>query len=728
MTAMTQVSIFENTFSKTPYETTIDDMLEAIRDGSYREKVEKIRSASSPEAKRKLKNNIAAFTPSGIFAGGKKNDDLQQHSGFIAVDFDALESDLDTARSVLYADPYTYAGFVSVGGGGLCLLVRINQAKHEESFDALEKYYFTKYGYQADQSCRNVSRLRYLSYDPDLYHNPESHTFTDYVKKPKGRPRHERPIVTTDDDFGHVLRQICDSHTDITPDYFDWLKVGMALKSRFGDSGLDHFQTISSFHPDYDPVKTERKYKSLNPKLVTFSSFFYVAKKYGLETSTPKSKTIKRVASFAKKGGRTPEQAAYDLEKFDNIPPEDSLPVINAVFTAPQSAVEDPDSESDTVHAIEEFVKRGYRLKYNEITKKYEWDDRPMTGEDYNTIYLDTRKIIPRATKELVKAVIQSNRTTNYNPIKDWFTANASRNTPKGLIDSLADSIVSPTQTNEFKRKFVRYWMVGAVAMWHKYHSPLMLVLAGSRQNTGKSHFFRYLLPNELQPYYAESYLTGDKDENIMMCSKILIMNDEMSNKTKRDIAMIKDLCSKQWFNVRKPYGETAEDMRRIAALAGTSNDLALLADPSGNRRIVPINVEYIDHAKYNAIDKADLWVEAYNAFKAGERFHLNTADISLLNSQTSDFVEPSVEMEGFLAFFREPEEHETPQFLTNTQIKSYIEIRTKQRLSTKKLGMELKAMGFNWVKKKMGEKGVVQVYAVTELAGIRIDKFLETE
>src|SRR5690606_33565094 len=99
-----------------------------------------------------------------------------------------------------------------------------------------------------------------------------------------------------------------------------------------------------------------------------------------------------------------------------------------------------------------------------------------------------------------------------------------------------------------------------------------------------------------------------------------------------------------------------------------------------------------------------------------------------LLNSQTSDFIEPSVEMEGFLAFFREPEEHETPQFLSNTQIKAYIEIRTKQRLSTKKLGMELKSMGFTSTKKKMGEKGVVQVYAVTELNGVRIDKFLDME
>ena len=722
-----QISFYTDTFSDKPLSLSITDILGAIRDGAYKEKTDAIRSIKDPERRRKEKLRLPNITVSGTFKA-KKADSLEKHSGLIAIDFDNLGAELDNARSQLYADPYTYAGFVSVGGTGLCLIVRIPPDKHADSFDALEKYYFSKYGYQCDLACRNVNRLRYVSYDPHLFHNTESDTFADYLKKPKGRPQKEKTIIASDNDFEHVLSQIQALRIDVTSDYQDWVKAGLAIKSKYGDFGLEYYQAISQFHPDYDPVKTERKYRSFDaPRSVTISSFFYIAKRHGIDIMTPKSATIKRVATFAKRGGRTPQQAAEDLSNFDDIPTAESLPIIQQVFNTPPGALDTSETETEIVQSIEEYLKRTYKLRYNEITKKYEINESAMTDVDYNTVYLDTRTVIPKSTKELVKAVIQSNRTTNYNPIKDWFGRNSRMNNPKGLIDALADCIESSTQSVEYKRKFIRYWMVGSVAMWHKYHSPLMLVLAGSRQNTGKSHFFRYLLPNDLQPYYAESYLTGDKDENILMCSKIIIMNDEMSNKSKRDIAMIKDLCSKQWFNVRKPYGETAEDIRRIAALAGTSNDLALLADPSGNRRIVPINVESINHTAYNSIDKGDLWVEAYNAFTAGERFHLNSEDIALLNSQSKDFVEPSLEMEGFLAFFRQPEEGEPPQFLSNTQIKSYIEIRTKQKLNSKKLGMELRAMGFRVGNKKL-QGTVQQVYAVSELSGTPVSKFLESQ
>jgi hypothetical protein len=69
----------------------------------------------------------------------------------------------------------------------------------------------------------------------------------------------------------------------------------------------------------------------------------------------------------------------------------------------------------------------------------------------------------------------------------------------------------------------------------------------------------------------------------------------------------------------------------------------------------------------------------------------------------------------------------EMPQFLTNTQIKSYIEIRTKQRLNSKKLGMELRKLGFNVIPKKIN--GSTQyTYAVSELSGVLVGKFIDAQ
>lgn len=721
--AMSQVSIYQNTYDDNPLPVPLNNILSAIRKGKYEDTILAIRSIKDPEKRRKEKTKLPAFTTSGIFSG-KTASTLEEHSGYIAMDFDNIGDQIDDARSILYADKYTYAGFLSVSGNGLCIIVKIDGKRHQEAFEGLERYYFKNYSLQIDHATSNINRLRYVSYDPDLHINEHSESFAEYAPKKKGRPQKAAYVIATDTDFDYVMQQIQKQRIDITKDYRDWIKIGYCLYSKFGSAGEDYYHAISQFHSEYDKRTTTIKYRSFrNVKAVTINDFYEIVQRHGIEVQSDETKAIKQVAIYGVKGRRDAQQVVDQLEKLDNVPPEKSRPIVDAVYSANPAEINEATKDIPLVHAVEDFIYRQGKIVYNEIKHYNELNGSQIDDNMTNSLYLDAKAIFPKTSKELVETILNSNRTPRYNPIKEWFATNEPKHRSQGNIDALADCIDADMQSKEYVRKFIRYWMVGSVAMWHKFHSPLMLVLAGTKQNTGKSHFFRYILPNELQPYYAESYLTGDKDENILMSSKILIMNDEMSNKTKRDIAMIKDLCSKQWFNVRKPYGRNSVDMRRIAALAGTSNDLALLSDPSGNRRIIPINVSSIDHANYNAIDKADLWLEAYRAFKTGERFHLNSDDIRFLADNTSEFKEPSVELETFYTFFREPEEHEVPQFLTNTNIKAYIEIKTRQRISSKKLGMELKSQGFRCTSKKIDGK-VEQVYAVTEINGVEVRRF----
>lgn len=706
------ITFYNNTFGKEKIETELTSVLSAIKKGQWKDKVETYRA--NPDAEYK-KTQFPAITVSGQFGDKRKADKIEKHSGFIAIDIDHIE-DIDHARAELYADDYTYAGFVSVSGKGLCIIVKIDPKKHIESFLGLEKYYFTNYGHQIDQSCKDVSRLRFVSYDPDLYINTESKLFNNYAEKKKGRPKKATNIIAGDDDFFHVLDQIRAGSIDLTQEYDTWVEIGMAIKSRFGNTGMEYYQIVSQYHPEYDEVKTERKYNSFTSfGKTTISSFFYHAKQAGLDIKTPQTQTISTVATFAKRRKASPEQAIEQLEKIDGISPEVAKPIVDAVYKAQFNEAED-----DALKYIEEFLRREVQLKFNEVTLKYEMNGQPINDRDLNSIFLDCKKIVPQANKDIVTSIIDSDRTPKYNPVKEFFDKYRNRK-PSDCIDSLADCIKTNRGNSQYVRYFLKKWMVGSVAMWFKHHSPLMLVLAGFAQNTGKTHFFRYILPNELQPYFAEAELTGDKDENLLMCNKLIILNDEMSNKSRKDIAMVKKLCSAQWFNLRRPYGRLSEDFRRIASLAGTSNDLALLNDPSGNRRIIPFDVASIDHGAYNSVDKIDLWVEAYNLYKAGEQYHLNSADIKFLAENTSEFEEPSMEYEGILAYFAPGSE----QYLTNTQIKSYIEIRTRQRLSSKKLGMELKKLGFEQTVNREDGR-IARVYGVKESSGIRVETFLD--
>lgn len=47
--------------------------------------------------------------------------------------------------------------------------------------------------------------------------------------------------------------------------------------------------------------------------------------------------------------------------------------------------------------------------------------------------------------------------------------------------------------------------------------------------------------------------------------------------------------------------------LERLAVLCGTSNDEEIINDPTGNRRIIPINILDIDHEKFEEINKTDL-------------------------------------------------------------------------------------------------------------------------
>lgn len=716
---MSNVTFYNNAFGKEKVDVELTSILKAIKSGNWKTNTEKYRSLDkdSDKAKEYKRSSIPGVTVSGLFPNERKANKIEKHSGFISVDFDNIEN-LDDARAELYADEFTFCGFISVSGNGLCLIVRIDSTKHLKSFMGLEYYYYTKYNYQLDQSCKDVNRLRFVSYDTDLYLNEKSILFDKLPQKAKGRPKKIEPIITSDDDFEYVVSQIELNRIDLTESYQNWIEIGMAIKSEYGDAGLNYYQRVSQYYSDYNEQKTEQKYRSFSSTGgVSIATFFHHAKLAGLELKTPTTRSITTVATFAKKGRRTKEDAIKQLQVMDGIDPEIAKPIVDKVFNS-----DTKDVEEDLLQIVEEFLRRECNIKYNEITLKYELDDRPMTDRDLNTIYLDCKRVVPKVNKDLVASCIDSDRTTSYNPVHQFFSKHSNRR-PIGVIEDLANCIETNRGNSEYVQYFLRKWLIGAVAMWYKHHSPLMFVLAGFAQNTGKTYFFRYLLPNELQSYFGEAELTGDKDENLLMCNKLIISNDEMSNKSRRDIAMVKKLCSAQWFNLRRPYGRMSEDFRRIAALAGSSNDLALLNDPSGNRRIIPVDVKDINHEKYNAIDKIDLWLEAYHAFKSGEEFYLNSHDITRLEANTDEFQEPSPEYEGVMAYFKPG----AVQYLTNTQIKSYVEIRTKQRLSSKKLGMELKKLGFEQILDR-SSGSVARVYGVVENSGVLVSKFLEDQ
>ena len=68
--------------------------------------------------------------------------------------------------------------FVSPSGDGLKVGVRIplvpNDTTYKKYWQAIANYYQHRYGVTWDPSGKDICRLCYVSWDPDLYYNPEA--------------------------------------------------------------------------------------------------------------------------------------------------------------------------------------------------------------------------------------------------------------------------------------------------------------------------------------------------------------------------------------------------------------------------------------------------------------------------------------------------------------------------------------------------------------------------
>lgn len=295
---------------------------------------------------------------------------------------------------------------------------------------------------------------------------------------------------------------------------------------------------------------------------------------------------------------------------------------------------------------------------------------------------------------ENMERVLLSPAIPEYHPIKDFFERHKKKDS-RGHIAMLSKSIKTDTGGYDFVEDYLKRWFVGAVSMVYGKHSPLCLMLIGKTQNTGKTEFFRRILPEEIQSYYGESKWERGKDDEILMCQKWIILNDEYEGRTVDDEKKMKQLLSAQTFNIRAPYGRRHEDRKRIAALCATSNEENVLKDPTGNRRFIPIRILAIDHVIYNQVDKVKLWLEAYHLYKSGFDWEIRGEAQKKLEESTAEYNQTSLEAELIMKYYSPAEETEPCEMMTNSDIKVELEKKTNQRLSSRKIGLELVRLGF---------------------------------
>lgn len=704
------ISLFKNAFSSDFIKLTVNDYFKGIIDGKWQDEVLTYRKNLS----QNLKKKISAVTASGFFVG-RKDSDLQEHSGLLVIDIDDKDQKQPVLeiKEELKAIPEIFAIHSSLGGKGLAVYFKIRRDKHFESFEAITKMLANDYNIAPDMHCSNIGRLRFVSYDPDCYLNYGASTWSHFESKENQITRNEKQydqIVYSENDINYILDQIRSKSINIAPDYYSWLRIGFALAEKLGDSGRDAFKLISSYYPGKQKIDPDKQFNCcLNRKGhgVSIKTFFYFAKLAGCNIISDRTKKITTIGRIRRKQEQQSssgtmidgkQDAIQYLDKFEGITGQDVDKVLDQIWEQP---LKDVVSEEGLLHDIEVFLKSNYKFKLNEITNIVEVNKEPINDYLFNSIYLKCTKIIEKSSKDKIYDLIHSDFTPKYNPIFEFIEKNKHIKT-KGAIKELAGTIDSflKYKDSDFIEYYLEKWLISIIASAHGIFSILCFVLTGQTQGTWKSNFFRELLPEQLRWLFAISKLDmKEADLAQLMCSKLLILDDEFGGKSKQDEKRFKELISKDVFSVRMPYGRYHQDLKRMAVLCGTTNEEQIINDLTGNRRIIPIQVNYVDEDKYNNIDKTDLFIELYWKFRENRKgWFLTKNDIHRLNEICFEANQVTPEMELPLKYFSKCSPGNSfSNFLSASEIRSIIEQRSGIKLSQQKLSIALKNIGYEY-------------------------------
>ena len=163
-----EISFFTSaTASKPSGMLTIGQFINDCKNGKYQKLIEAIRAEPDKERRNALKKRLPAVTIQSEVCEHRKRE-FCKNNGIIGLDIDGLE-DVEAAKQATAALPYVIAVIVSASGRGLFVIVALNRpvknlktllAKLQEDFP-----------FPIDKTCSDVSRLRYVSYDPDLILN-----------------------------------------------------------------------------------------------------------------------------------------------------------------------------------------------------------------------------------------------------------------------------------------------------------------------------------------------------------------------------------------------------------------------------------------------------------------------------------------------------------------------------------------------------------------------------
>lgn len=178
-------------------------------DDAQRKTIHEVRTCTEPIARDKAKGKLKAFTFQGVFSPSRLNENIEQSSGIMMLDFDKLTPDeFIQQQEALRTDPCVLAYFKSASGVGIRVLYAIPFVSNDKEYKGRWNAVFEIYP-KLDIQCKDLARLSFVSHDPEIYVNTNVQVFDGMIHEPTAHFK-ARESTQTDWTEKRILRVIGD--------------------------------------------------------------------------------------------------------------------------------------------------------------------------------------------------------------------------------------------------------------------------------------------------------------------------------------------------------------------------------------------------------------------------------------------------------------------------------------------------------------------------------------
>ena len=350
----------------------------------------------------------------------------------------------------------------------------------------------------------------------------------------------------------------------------------------------------------------------------------------------------------------------------------------------------DPSSFSDCdpeisrkTQQLMDFLNAHYQFRYNSIMGYTEYIE-------YGRRYMDWTPVDDRALKGMtmkvrlggidardndVRRYVQSDMIHVFDPISDYLWDQYDKWDGKDHIRKLARTV--PTKNPHWEDWFytwflgmVRQWQEGSQAKYGNQAVPLLI----STQGYNKSTFCEQLLPPELSFGYTGNLQIDDKKQVLQQMAQMLLINldefNQISPKTQQ--GFLKNIITLSSVKIKRPYGRHVEDFPRRASFIATTNQADVLADPSGSRRFLSVELTGpIDVSTPPNYEQ--LYAQAMRALHKHEPYYFGPAETQQIMEWNRKFSVKTAAEQFFLDYFEPATNEEEGEWISASAIFEFL-------------------------------------------------------